>query len=255
MLGSLILYAGAVICVVGLALTAHPIARLGISTRASALVVVGIGAALVVIAFMLPASESRVDRVQSHLDEFVPRWQFSERHTLHVDAPAPAVYDAMRRVKADEIFLFKTLTWIRRGGRRQPENILNAGDREPLMDIALKNGFVALADDPPRELLVGTIVVAPPGARVGGGGTLAPQLFRGPVAPGFALAAMNFVITPEGPKASIVSTETRVFATSPEARRRFAAYWRTIYPGSAIIRRMWLRAIRKRAMSSRQPAR
>jgi hypothetical protein len=66
---------------------------------------------------------------------------------------------------------------------------------------------------------------------------------------------MNFVITPEGPKASIVSTETRVFATSPEASRRFAAYWRTIYPGSAIIRRMWLRAIRKRAMSSHEPAR
>ena len=33
------------------------------------------------------------------------------------------------------------------------------------------------------------------------------------------------------------------------ARRRFAAYWRVIYPGSAIIRRMWLRAIERRAMA------
>jgi hypothetical protein len=38
-----------------------------------------------------------------------------------------------------------------------------------------------------------------------------------------------------------------VFASSPSARRRFAAYWRVIYPGSAIIRRMWLRAIEHRA--------
>jgi hypothetical protein len=30
------------------------------------------------------------------------------------------------------------------------------------------------------------------------------------------------------------------------ARQRFAAYWRVIYPGSALIRRMWLRAIARR---------
>jgi hypothetical protein len=29
--------------------------------------------------------------------------------------------------------------------------------------------------------------------------------------------------------------------------RRFALYWRAIYPSSALIRRMWLRAIRERA--------
>ena len=58
---------------------------------------------------------------------------------------------------------------------------------------------------------------------------------------------MNFAITPDGPDRSFVSTETRVFANSPSARRRFAVYWRFIYPGSAIIRRMWLRAIQRRA--------
>jgi hypothetical protein len=58
---------------------------------------------------------------------------------------------------------------------------------------------------------------------------------------------MNFVVTPDGPNVSWVSTETRVFATSADARRRFAAYWRVIYPGSALIRIMWLRAIARRA--------
>jgi len=32
-----------------------------------------------------------------------------------------------------------------------------------------------------------------------------------------------------------------------QATRTFAAYWRMIYPGSALIRVMWLRAIRLRA--------
>jgi hypothetical protein len=31
------------------------------------------------------------------------------------------------------------------------------------------------------------------------------------------------------------------------ARRKFGAYWLVICPGSALIRRMWLRAIERRA--------
>ncbi|HYW41393.1 MAG TPA: hypothetical protein VE959_00970 [Bryobacteraceae bacterium] len=33
----------------------------------------------------------------------------------------------------------------------------------------------------------------------------------------------------------------------PQLLHGFAAYWRMIYPGSALIRRMWLRAIKRRA--------
>jgi hypothetical protein len=58
---------------------------------------------------------------------------------------------------------------------------------------------------------------------------------------------MNFLVATDGPDRSLVSTETRVFANSASARRRFARYWRVIYPGSALIRRMWLRAVEKRA--------
>ena len=58
---------------------------------------------------------------------------------------------------------------------------------------------------------------------------------------------MNFLVSPDGPHASIVSTETRVHANDARSRRLFARYWRVIYPGSALIRRMWLRAIERRA--------
>jgi hypothetical protein len=58
---------------------------------------------------------------------------------------------------------------------------------------------------------------------------------------------MNFRLEDEGNGWTRVTTETRVFATDDRARHRFAAYWRAIYPGSALIRRMWLRAIRLRA--------
>jgi hypothetical protein len=205
------------------------------------------GPLLAGIGLALPASEMRIARVDTRLDEFVPAWQFREFHAIDIDAPPARVFEAITRVKANEIFLFRTLTWLRRGGRRLPEGILNAGEHRSLIDVATQTSFVRLADDAPRELVVGTVVVAPPGIRR----ALTAEVFQKSLPPGFALAAMNFRITPEGANRSVLSTETRVFANSPQACRRFAAYWRVIYPGSALIRRMWLRAIRRRAMETK----
>ena len=249
MWGSATVYAGAVIVFAGLALTVKPIRRLRVTTRSRGLLIAAAGILLTVIGLIFPVSESRVNRVETRLDEFAPLWQFREVHTTRIAAQPPRVFDAIKRVRADEIQLFRTLTWIRRGGRQLPPSILNAGDREPLIDVATSSGFVRLADDGPRELVIGTVVIAPPSVR----GVLTPDVFKKPLPPGFALATMNFLVRPDGPDGSFVSTETRVFANSAAARRSFAAYWRIIYPGSAMIRRMWLRAIERRAMSPNVP--
>jgi len=243
MIGSAIAYLGLILAVAGMVLAVKPIRRLRITRRKRGLVVAGAGVLLGIVGLILPVSESRVTRVETRLDEFAPAWQFREVHTIKVAAPPARVFEAIRRVRADEIRLFRALTWIRRGGQPAPRGILNAGTSEPLIDVATQCGFVYLADDAPRELVIGTAVMAPPGTH----GTLTPQVFQQSLPPGFALAAMNFVVAADGPDRSFVSTETRVFANSPAVRRRFAVYWRVIYPGSAIIRRMWLRAIERRA--------
>ena len=46
---------------------------------------------------------------------------------------------------------------------------------------------------------------------------------------------------------TVLTTETRIKATDDPARRTFGRYWRVVIPGSAAIRRAWLRAIRRRA--------
>jgi len=249
MFGSAIVYSGLIITTAGLILFIKPIERLRVTSRSEALVIVGIGVLLMGVGLNLPAPESRVAKVETRLDEFIPVWQFRERHTIRIAAPPARVFEAIRKVRANEISLFKTLTWIRRGGRRASESILNAGDSTPLLEVATRSGFIYLADDAPREIVIGTVVVAPPG----GHGVLTAETFKTSLAPGFALAAMNFKVTPDGPNGSFVSTETRVFANSVGARQRFARYWRMIYPGSALIRRMWLRAVRRRAMTPAAP--
>ena len=248
MLASAVFYLGISVAMFGSGLVFKPIKRLRVPTRRRALAIAGAGLILAVVALRLPVFESRASPPTTRLDAFMPVWQFRERHTIQIAAPPPQVFDAIRRVRADEIQLFRTLTWIRRGGRRAPPSILNPGDREPIIDVATRSGFVRLADDGHRELVIGTVVVVPPGTR----GTLTQEVFQESLPPGFALAAMNFLVTGDGAGGSRVSTETRVFANSDPARRRFAAYWRVIYPGSAIIRRMWLRAIARRATSAAQ---
>lgn len=246
MLASTVVYLGLMIAVAGLVFFVKPIRWLRIPTRRRAVAIAGVGVVMVGIALLLPVSESRITRVETRLDEFAPVWQFREFHATSIDAPPARVFEAIKRIRPDEIFLFGTLIWIRSGGQPPPQNVLDAAKHfESLIDIATHSTFVYLADDPPREFVVGTVVGWPPGARR----TITPELFQKPLPPGFTLATMNFRVTSDGGSGSVVSTETRVFANSSSARRRFAAYWRVIYPGSAIIRRMWLQAIQRRATS------
>jgi len=60
---------------------------------------------------------------------------------------------------------------------------------------------------------------------------------------------MNFRLEPDGDRVRL-TTETRITATDRQAYLRFGCYWLVIRTGSAFIRRMWLRAIRKRAERS-----
>jgi hypothetical protein len=214
MLLSLLLYAGLIAAIVA------TFAMLWRRTRRRAAAILIGGAALVLIALTWPAGEERVSTTASKLDALMPRWQFVERHEIRIAAPPERIYAAIRNVTAGEIRFFQVLTSIRCMGRcREKESILHAPPARPILDVAVGSGFRMLADDAPRELVVG--------ARVGRG----------------SMALMNFHVDRDG----LVTTETRVFSETDAARRRFAIYWRFIRPGSGIIRRSWLAAIKRRA--------
>jgi hypothetical protein len=176
------------------------------------------GIASALIALFWPAREEHAARVESHIDEIMSRWQFEEHHEIQINAPPERIWAAIRDVTPREIRFFQTLTAIRRFGRSGGENILNAPDTKPILDVATHSGFHVLIDEAPRELVIGTHV--------------APQ----------ALAVMNFRL--DGKR---LTTDTRVFARTDKARRAFAIYWRLIRPGSGIIRVSWLDAIKRRA--------
>jgi hypothetical protein len=204
-----------------------------------------IGVAVFLIGAKLPAKEQQVETPVTRLDEFVPAYQFGEFHSIRIKAPRESVYAALHEVTADEITFFRTLTWIRRLGRSGPESILNAPPNVPILALSLRTNFMKLAEEPNREIVLGSLVAAPKGTQLKKDPT--PEDFKALHAPGFALAAINFRLDDARSGETLLTTETRVYATDASTRGRFAAYWRVIYPGSALIRGMWLRAIRNRA--------
>ncbi len=213
--------------------------------RAALMLLAGV-AGVMTITVITPSSASVAAR--SGIDEFAPEFHFREHHTIVVSAPPARVYTAIKAVSADEIGLFKLLTSIRRFGRAGPESILNAPGQQPILDVATRTGFLLLLDRPAVEVVLGSVVVAPPrAARPGPRREFTGEDFKALAQPGFAKATMNFRIRDLGNGTSRIDTETRVFATDSAALRRFTPYWRIIFPGSSILRITWLKAIKARA--------
>ena len=236
-------YTSVIFALVGAFGVVRPLRRVHRGKRLHAAVMLLIGvAAAYAISRSMPRAQSSTEAYG--IDEFAPAFHFREHHATTIAATPARVFEAIRAVTADEIALFRTFTWIRRFGRPGPESIMNAPGRQPILDVATNGGFLLLHEAAPHEIVVGTVVVAPPGARRPE--AFGAQEFRQLRAPGFAIAAMNFRIEPAA-GASRVITETRVFATDQAALRRFTPYWRVIFPGSSILRTTWLRAIKKRA--------
>jgi hypothetical protein len=174
------------------------------------------------------------------IDRYMREFEFVERHSRVMAATPEMVWDAIRNVSAREIRLLLPLMAIRTLRFRSSK-----ADR-PVMETALASSFLLLAENPPREIVLGTV-----GRfwQFNGGRdvqSLTSEDFVRFDEPGCAKAVLNFEVEAEG-KNSRVTTETRIATTDPDAHRKFGRYWRLIYPGSALIRRSWLAAIQRRA--------
>jgi hypothetical protein len=232
----------------GLVSIVRPLRVLGVRSRRSAARVALAGAALAATGLLLPVTPARLSGGPMAIDEIVPAYQFGERHEIAIHAPPERVMEAVRSVTAREIHLFRLLTWLRSphlGNAR--ESILNPSPDEPILDVALRSGFLLLREVPEREVVFGAVVCCgrrTPPKDVEEWAALSGSLAR---------AVMNFNVTEAGSGRSRLVTETRVAASDAGSERRFAVYWRLIYPGSALIRRTWLRAIKARAERPLRP--
>jgi len=244
-------YIGWTLAAAGVLFTMRPWRVVGIPTRRRALFVLVAGLALAATAVIhIPAPTRAPTAAATLLDPWLPEYHFSEAHQTAVHASREQTYRAILDVTPDEIALFRTLTWIRRLGRSSNAGILNPSHGVSILQTALESGFHILAEKPNEEIVLGTFVAAPRSVH---GRDWTPADFLAVDRPGFVKATMNFRLETSEAELTRVFTETRVYATDAATARAFTLYWRTIYPGSSLIRSMWLRAIKRKAETRRSP--
>ena len=177
------------------------------------------------------------------LDEFLPAYDVNEIHSTRIAAPPDVVMAAVRSLTARDVPVLVVLMALRslparlRGRRAAPRE-------GTILESFLRGGFVMLAERP-DELVVGGV-----GRFWQASGSVRPVEatdFAGFAEPGYAKTAFNMHALQARERGTLLTTETRIQATDDHARRRFRRYWRLIHPGSAALRRAWLRAIRRRA--------
>jgi hypothetical protein len=180
------------------------------------------------------------------LDDFLPRYDVNEVHSVITAAPPGAVMQSIRELTPREVPLLVALMALRSVpallcGRRLPTRARRLDGR--LLDGFRRGGFVELGDSSGELVFggVGRFWRADGGLR-----RVDATDFRDFAEPGWAKAAFNFEVERVGER-TVVTTETRVATTDDSARRSFGRYWRVVGPGSALIRVAWLRAIRRRA--------
>jgi hypothetical protein len=240
---SIVWYASLFATLAGSLAIVRPLPRIGLPTRAHGGVLVAIAMLLLTMnALMAPATQRRSPTTAS-IDRLMPVYQFQEFHSRTIAAAPERVLAAVTEVTAGEIAFFETFTAIRRLGRG--ESILNPPADQPILTVATRSGFRVL-EKTDSELVLGTIVVNSPSGRPAIDSS-DPSWFVKLAAPGLVKGVVNFRVEPAGSAATRLTTETRVFAVDAEGLRRFTPYWRTIFPGSWILRVTWLRAIARRA--------
>jgi len=184
---------------------------------------------------------------ESLLDDLLPRFDVRQIHEAWVPAPVDVVYSAVKQVTGREVRVLRPLEFLRwlpgfLIGRRpfRPDPLA------PLL-WGFTVGVVPLGERLDREVVAGAVgrfwrIVGNEAAPV-----RTREDFLAFSEPGYAKAAIAFTVFPER-DGTRVKTETRVVGTSAEATRLLRRYWLVIRPGSAVIRRSWLAAIRRHAL-------
>lgn len=183
------------------------------------------------------------------LDGLLPVYDFNEIHTIVVQTPPRGVFRAIKEVTVGELPFFRFLFGIRMlPGRLAGRKGEPFAREQTLFEWARSTGFALLAEKPDQELVFGSVGQF---WKLSGGSSPRISSVQEFVAfrhPDYAKAATNFYLS-KGPRedSTRLSTETRIYALDPAARKKFRAYWWFIYPGSALIRREWLLTIKRRA--------
>jgi len=171
------------------------------------------------------------------LDRVLPTYDFSERHHTVVAAPREVVRRAAEEWQPRESLLWRVLLAGR--GLGAPKGTMR--------QWAESMGFLCLADTEDEMVYAQAGRFWSLNERAALASPRTAEELLALDDPRAAVAVMSVRLEPIAPDRTRLSTETRIRALGPQARRWFRLYWLLIRPFSGLLRRSMLTGIKKRA--------
>jgi hypothetical protein len=251
-LASMAVYTGLVLTLAGGLCALFPFRFLGVQKRHTGGAVLLAGLLVIAGALIWPAPRVQVQARSTQLDEFMPDYHFYERHTVRIHAPMAKVMAAIQQTTSMELPASVGLMRVRGAVMRQKIEESDAMRQMSILDelTAPGSGFVVLHRND-REIVLG--MAGQPWKGLDGPRITGTRQYAEFREPGSVKVAVNLRVDNAGDGCSLVTTETRVLGIDDSGRRTMARYWRFIVPGSGLIRRQWLDAIRNRAEGRYRP--
>ncbi|MEJ2613678.1 MAG: hypothetical protein P8Z35_01855 [Ignavibacteriaceae bacterium] len=167
------------------------------------------------------------------IDEFLPEYHFSKKHSVVIYADAEKIFNILKETKFNSLFI-RVLVMLR---GIKLENIS--------LTLSEKSYFKLLGEDKGKEILFG--IIGKFWKWKGGLFQINKEEYKDFSLTGFAKAVWGFSAVPIDADKTTFLTETRVHCIGDAAKRWFSIYWFCIEPFSAVIRKIILYRIKYRA--------
>ena len=170
------------------------------------------------------------------IDEFLPEYDFEEKHSIAINANAATVYEATQDANFGESWIVRTLLTLRG----------MSADALSLRNLRYSK-FRILGERPESELLIG--LAGKFWTRWGDMQDVNAENFKAFDKDGYAKAAWNFSLDSDTADGNVtrLTTETRIKCLDDCSRRSFGFYWMFVQPFSGLIRMEMLKTIKRKA--------
>lgn len=243
-------WTGAILSVIGMISLVHPLAFLFIMDRTIAAFVAGSGVLVSVVSLVWPVKETHPSENDKEIDALMPEFSFNEFHEVMIQSSPERVKQVLHVTGIKDIPVAKILMQI----RGIANDDLDMSDRASKSDTGSDsfstpdfNFFTPVPDEYVTLMIIKSAMVTDKNRHPAPPEISKPDEFISFNKPGYVKVAMNFRFFSRDNRKTLLTTETRVRGITPGDSRTFGRYWRIIYPGSAIIRRVWLDAVKKKA--------
>ena len=241
---------GAILLVMGVISLIHPLDFIFISNRTIALGVVLCGIVISVTSLFWPVKMEQSPTTDQQIDGLMPVYSFNELHEVRINASPEKIKQILQVTGIKDIPAARLLMGIRGIADEDVDlsdrasNNLVGSDTVSTPDF---NFFVVSPNEWITVMILKSVIITNDSNQPAPPEISTLEQFQAFNEPGYMKVAINFRIIGTGNKETLLTTETRVDETTKADSYVFGHYWRVVYPGSAIIRRVWLDTIKKKA--------